>query len=171
MATKRTQTRKTKQQSNGGGRGRKIANISELHRKTGLDRATVVKRLKNAGVEPKQVATKKTEFDETEAIKVLAKAEPDSAGYNKARTNKTNVAAARELLKLQKERGELVPISEMKEHAYQFVKAMHGRFMRYARESKGRLHKNKTADDLERSMTADFAQIFGDLKRDYPRIF
>jgi hypothetical protein len=137
-----------------------------------MDRATVVKRLKAAGLEPVRSKAKEKEFDVGAATTALgaAREQPESNGYHKARTQKTTAEAARILLKLQRERGELAPVAELREGAYQLVKAMHQRFSRYARDARGRLFRAKTVSDLERTMVSDFAVIFDDLKRDYPNI-
>jgi DNA-binding IclR family transcriptional regulator len=149
------------------------ANISELARAAGLDRATVAKRLKAAGVKPVLERKKEKQFAvgaATAALGARSADGVDSSGYHKARTQKTTAEAARILLKLQRERGELAPVAELREGAYQLVKAMHQRFSRYARDARGRLFRAKTVSDLERILASDFALIFDDLKRDYPNI-
>jgi len=148
------------------------ANISELARASGMDRATVIKRLRAAGVTPVRDRTKEKQFDVNQATAVLGAAREavDSNGYHKARTQKTTAEAARILLKLQRERGELAPVAELREGAYQLVKAVHQRFSRYAREARGKLYRAKSVNDLERILATDFALIFDDLKRDYPNI-
>jgi hypothetical protein len=150
-----------------------VANISELARASGKDRATVIKRLRAAGVAPVRTRSKEKQFDVNQATAVLGAARDVDAnqnGYHKARTQKTTAEAARILLKLQRERGELAPVAELREGAFQLVKALHQRFSRYARESRGRLFRAKTVSDLERILASDFAVIFDDLKRDYPNI-
>ncbi len=115
----------------------KLVNISELHRRTSLDRATIRERLTAAGITPRKVHKKETFFDEKEAMGVLsAPTAADVTGLKKAQAQKIAVSTARDLLKLQEERGELVPIADMREYAYAFVKAMHGRFGRYAKEAR-----------------------------------
>jgi len=153
--------------------GGSVANISELARAAGKDRATVRKLLESAGVQPTRTKAKEKQFDVNQATAVLGAArEPpaDSNGYHKARTQKTTAEAARILLKLQRERGELAPVAELREGAYTLVKAMHQRFSRYARDARGRLFKAKSSADVERILTSDIALIFENLKRDLPNI-
>lgn len=172
MVTKQTRA-KPSQPSLGnwiGGTGQQ-ANISELARAAGLDRATVVKRLEAAGVQPRRTRAKEKTFDLGAATAALTRPAVDHTGYHKARTQKTTAEAARLLLKLQRERGELAPVAELRELAYQFIKAMHQRFNRYAREGRGRLFKAKNRLELERILAADFALIFDELKRDFPKLF
>jgi hypothetical protein len=148
-----------------------VANISELARAAGKDRATVRKLLEAAGVQPKRTRAKEKQFDVNQATAALTSREPaEQNGYHKARTQKTTAEAARILLKLQRERGELAPVAELREGAYTLVKAMHQRFSRYARDARGRIFKAKSTADVERILTADIALIFDDLKRDYPNI-
>jgi len=150
----------------------KVANISELHRATGIDRATIVKRLNAAGVKPKYKRAKETFYDQTEASEVLSRGPRDTtAPLTHARTQKTTAEAARIVLKLQRERGELASRAEFREEAYNLVKALHTRFTRYAREARSRLAKIKSPAEIERTMSTDVALIFDDLKRDYPNIF
>jgi len=146
------------------------ANISELHRLSGRDRATIVKLLGAAGVKPLRVFKKETFYDQNEAMAVLSSpsgAVADPVGIHKARAQKLNVSTARELLKLQQERGELVPIADVREHVYNFVKAMHDRFRRYGKDARRTL---KLTAQQARQHETDIAIIFDDLKRDYPEI-
>src|SRR5262245_25159368 len=147
-----------------------VANISELARAAGLDRATVKKRLAAAGVQPRRTKSKEKQFDVNQASAALSQAErpPIDHHYRQARTQKVTAEAARILLKLQVERSELAPVAELREQAFVLVKAMHQRFSRYARDARGRLFRAKSTAELERILTGDFAAIFDDLKRDYP---
>lgn len=144
-------------------------NISELHRRTGRDRSTIVKLLTAAGVKPRRTFKKETFYDLSEAMAVLQNpgAVTDPVGIHRARAQKLSVSTARELLKLQQERGELVPIADIREHAFNFVKAMHDRFKRYCKEARRTL---KLTPQQTTQLETDFAIIFDDLKRDYPEI-
>ena len=144
-------------------------NISELHRRTGRDRATIVKLLNAAGVTPKRTYQKEKLYDLNEALAVLSNpgAVTDPAGIHKARAQKLSVSTARELLKLQQERGELVPIADVREHVFNFVKAMNDRFRRYSKDARRTL---KLTAQQARQLETDFGIIFDDLKRDYPQI-
>ena len=144
-------------------------NISELHRRTGRDRSTIVKLLTAAGIKPRRVYKKETFYDVGEAMAVLSNpsAVSDPAGIHRARVQKLSVSTARELLKLQQERGELVPIADVREHMYQFVKAMHDRFKRYGKQARRTF---KLSPEQAKQFETDVAKLFNDLKRDYPEI-
>jgi hypothetical protein len=150
----------------------KVANISELSRASGKDRATVKKLLVAAGLQPKFQRAKETFYDLKDATEALSGGSRDTtAPLTHARTQKTTAEAARIVLKLQRERGELAPRSEFREEAFNLVKAMHTRLTRYAKsEAWNRLRKAKNRGEFERTMSTDVALIFDDLKRDYPEI-
>ena len=147
----------------------RVANISELARASGKDRATVRKQLEAAGVAPVRSKAKEKQFDVQQATAALGAAR-EADGYHKARTQKTTAEAARILLKLQRERGELAPVAELRQGAFELIKALHQRFSRYARDARGRLYRAKSVTELERMLAADVAVIFNDLKNDYPNI-
>lgn len=152
----------------------KVANISELHRASGKDRATVKKMLDAAGLRPKFQRAKEKFYDlslATEALSRDPREIASAAPLTHARTQKTTAEAARIVLKLQRERGELASRAEFREEAFNLVKAMHSRFSRYAKsEAWPQLRKAKTRGEFERIITTDVALIFDDLKRDYPEI-
>jgi hypothetical protein len=149
----------------------KVANISELSRASGKDRATVVKMLTAAGLKPRSQRAKEKFYDLAAATEALARSPHDVAPLTHARTQKTTAEAARIVLNLQRERGELAPRSEFREEAFNLVKAMHTRLTRYAKsEAWNRLRKAKTRGEFERTIATDVALIFDDLKRDYPDI-
>jgi hypothetical protein len=148
----------------------KVANISDLHRATGMDRSTIVKRLDRAGVRHKFKRAKETFYDEAEAMAVLSlsgRQAETPAPLTQARTHKTTAEAARIVLKLKQEQGELAPRSEFREEAFNLVKAVHTRYTRYAKEARRRF---KLTAEQARQMETDFALIFDDLKRDYPDV-
>jgi len=152
--------------------GAKTASISALHRKTGLSRATIAERLQAAKVKPK--STKPTEklYDLEAATIALGGNGREPSGLTEARRKKTIAEAARITLKLQKERGDLVALSDVRQHAFELIKAMYTRIARrYPRENARRLRKCRSEADLAHTMEVDLALIFDELKRDYPQIF
>lgn len=146
------------------------ANKSQLHRATGLDRATITDRLEKAGVEPKAVKKggKEKVFDAEEALKVLAG--PDRSGERSAREKKLNVSAARELLKYKKEKGELLEYDEVRDVLQKiFNRLFQTITISYWRDNKRRLHRIKTPDALEVAGRADMEKIFNDLRANFTR--
>jgi hypothetical protein len=151
------------------------ASVSALHRKTGLSRATIVERLEAAKVKPKIEKPTAKLYDLEAATSVLTTGDNGRgavSGLNEARRKKTIAEAARITLKLQRERGDLVAMHEIREHLFQFVKAMYVRIAkRYPRENARRLRKCRSEADLAHTIEVDLALIFDELKRDYPQIF
>src|SRR5262245_58145321 len=135
-------------------RERETASISALHRKTGLSRATIAERLADAKVKPTEQGPTKKLYDVEAATTVLTggngrsdRSEP--SGLTEARRKKTIAEAARITLKLQKERGDLVAMHEIREHLFQFIKAMYQRIAkRYPKENARRLRKCRSEADL-----------------------
>jgi hypothetical protein len=145
---------------------------SELARRFGKDRATVRRYLDHGGVKPVRSRPNLRSYELGAATAALSAGRSVNVdtGYHLARSQKTRAEAARILLKLQRERGQLAPVAELREAAQNLLRQMHERFNRYARDARGRLFKAKSTADLERILTADIALIFDDLKRDYPNI-
>jgi|GEM_PF-6693337 len=145
----------------------RVANITQLHDQTGFDRATIAAKLKAAGLRPVREGARLKQFDEQKALEVLTAEPSRPAPLTHARTQKTQAEAARIVLKLKREQGDLAPRSEFREEAYNLVKAMHSRLTRYARDSRRRL---KLKPEHARQMETDIALIFAELKQDYPEI-
>lgn len=148
-----------------------VLNVSQLNRITGLDRATINKRLAEASVAPAPGSKKKEKlFDIEASLAALVAAEGDKLSESKGK--KLSAEASLKQLELERERGELMPTREVREHAFNFVKAMHTRISkRYPRENAKRLRRCKSDVDLQRTIETDLSLIFDDLKRDYPEIF
>jgi len=152
----------------------KTASISALHRRTGLSRATIAERLDRAGLKPKSNKPREKLYDADRAAAILAAGDNghESTSLNEARRKKTIAEAARITLKLERERGELVPLSEIREHLFEFIKALHLRIARrYPRENARRLRKCRNDADLAHTLEVDLDLIFDELKRSYPRMF
>jgi len=153
-------------------RSGKTASISALHRRTGLSRATIAERLDRAKVKPAINKPREKLYDEELATAALMGGNGRESGLNEARRKKTIAEAARITLKLQRERGDLVPLNEIRDQLFQFIKAMHTRIARrYPRENARRLRKCRSEADLAHTLEVDLGLIFEELKRDYPQIF
>lgn len=135
------------------------------------DRATVRKRLK--GVTPAYVASRLKLYRLTEknkegrTVQELLEVGDGDPKFIEAKTRKMMADARRAEHKLEVDEGKYLLLSEVREHAFNLVKAMHQRFTRYAKEARRRY---KLSADQGRQMETDTALIFDDLKRDYPDI-
>jgi hypothetical protein len=155
-------------------RERITASLSELQRRTGLHRVTIRRRLDEAQITPASAKYNEKRYDVETATKVLASSNGNGREpslLNEARRRKTIAEAARITLKLQRERGDLVPLNEIRDQLFQFIKAMHTRIARrYPRENARRLRKCRGAADLAHTLEVDLSLIFDELKRDYPQM-
>jgi len=151
------------------------ASISALHRQTGMSRAHIAERLAAANVKPTKDSPTEKLYDLETATSVLTGGNGrggEPSGLTEARRKKTIAEAARITLKLQKERGDLVAMHEVREHVFQFIKAIYVRVAkRYPRENARRLRKCRSEAELAHTIEVDLAVIFDEIKRDYPQIF
>jgi hypothetical protein len=139
------------------------ANISMLARETGLDRATITKRLDELGVKKRRISAKELRVDHDEALMALQN--PD--GLRDAQRKKLTAETALTVLKLQRERGEFLSKDEVSTGIFELIKALHFRFVKsYPRDNARRLHRLRTSAELERTLSTDFSLMFDDLKRD-----
>lgn len=144
----------------------KRANKSELHRKTGLDRATITKRLEAAGVKPKVSKPKEEIYDADQALKVLSAG--DRSGITSARLKRLNVASARELLKLKKERGELVSRPDaLAEQTRIFTWLFKELSLRRRRAITNAVRKARTQKDAELIYAQAVTEVFNELRTNY----
>jgi hypothetical protein len=139
------------------------SNISMLARETGMDRATITKRLDELGVKKRRVGPKETRVDHDEALMALQN--PD--GLRDARRKKLTAETALTVLKLQRERGEFLTKEDVRAGVFELIKAMHFRFVKaYPRDNARRLQRLRTAAELERTLSTDFSLMFDELKND-----
>jgi hypothetical protein len=155
--------------------GEGLFSISALAELFESDRATVRKWLK--GVTPAVSLPKLKQYRLTDknkdgkTVKELLE-QLDDPKLAEAKLRKLFAEAQRAELNLEIERGDRLLKSDVRNHAFDFVKAMFQRIAkRYPKENAPRLHRLRTASDLERTMTTDLSLIFDELKRDYPEIF
>lgn len=140
---------------------KKLVSTSALARETGLDRATVRERLQKGNVEPKEEKAKEKLYDPEEALTAL-QAEGTS-GLRKAQTMKTAVEANRAKLKLDKERGQLVPIQDVRDGIQTIVSEIRLHFLTRAQVLAPQLRGQKVAR-IEALLREDAEQFFTDLR-------
>jgi len=150
-----------------------VVTISGLRRATGLDRETIRRRLNAAKLEPKSSKPTEKLYDLEAAKIALGKRNAhESAGLTDARRRKVTAETARIVIALQRERGELIAISEVREHLFRLIRAMYERISRtYPRQNARRLIKCHSAADLARTLEIDISRIFDELKHDHPQLF
>lgn len=143
----------------------KLLSTSELARRSGLNRATVRERLQKEGVEPKQAKAREKLYDHDEALTALGA--DLRSDLRKAQTEKVATEAERARLKLDKERGELVPLEDARADLTVIIKRIHQHFAVIGpRELAQQLRRAKTAE-FERLLKEDAEQFFNDLRAEY----
>lgn len=146
------------------GKKGEAVNLSELARRSGLNRATVREKLESKGVEPKERKAKEKLYDAGEALSAL---QVDAAtGLRKAQTAKTEAEAARAKLKLDKERGEVVSIQEVRADLQALVNKIRQHFLTRAAALPPQLRGQKAAR-IEALLREDAERFFGELRAEH----
>lgn len=145
------------------------ANKSQLARATGLDRATVTKRLSAARVKPKSKkrgAGGGEIYDADEALRALTS--PAHSALSDAKLKSVNVKAALDLLKYKKAKGELVDWSAaLDEETRIFKWVIKELTFRRRREIVSATRKPRTLKEAEQVFTQNVMEVFSDLRESY----
>jgi transcriptional regulator with XRE-family HTH domain len=146
-----------------------MLSISKLAERFDLDRATVRKYLAAAGVEPRK-ETKR------EKLYLLAEVEPylsnPSDPLAAARLRKLEQESDLLDLKLRRERGELVSITEVGDEIQAVFKLLYQRVaVQYPREIAAQLYKAESPGQITDIMRHDMGRIFNEIREDYTSLF
>lgn len=145
----------------------RLYSISELAELTTLDRATVRKRLKD--VEAQGGAKGAKTYSLEAALPALIAGA--SAEMDEAKLRKTRAEAELREHELAVERGEYLPVREVRDHALRFFKGLHTRLAtEYPREAAPRLAKAGSADEIEGALRRDLERVFNDVRSDHTRL-
>lgn len=143
-----------------------LLSISQLAARFELDRATVRKRLDAAGIKPVRERAKEKLFDvatATEAIEIQ-----EVSNYELARARKVELEAELKELYLQRERGELVAIRDVREDLQKIFQRLFQRLAVQApKELAGALFKAESAAQVEEVLRKHNGKIFSDIRRDH----
>ena len=145
-------------------KGGELVNTSELARRVGLDRNLVRGKLEGKGVKPRERKSNEALYDADEALAALQT--DGTSGLRKAQTAKTAAEAARAKLKLDKERGELVPIQEVRADVQAIVSEIRLHFLTRAQVLAPQLRGQKVAR-IEALLREDAEQFFGGLRAEH----
>jgi len=147
------------------GKKAELVNTSEIARRSGLNRATVKTKLDSKGVRPQKEKPKEKLYDADEALGALHG--DDRTGLRKAQTIKTATSAAREKLKLEKERGDLIPIKDARADLQEVVSRIFQHFaVTGPREIAPQL-RGKSVSQIETTLKRNAEQFFSDLRAEY----
>jgi transcriptional regulator with XRE-family HTH domain len=141
-----------------------LLSLSQLARLCGLDRATVTKRLKD--VPPDDEQPKKKLYRLESALPALiagANAEMDGAKLRKIQAD----ADLREL-ELKRERGDVISVRDVRNHAQALVRGLHQRAaVRMPTEIAPALYKAESPAQVTEILQRELGRLFNDLRDDH----
>lgn len=141
------------------------ANISQLAEDFELDRASVRKRIQEAGIEPVEERAKEKIYEVSPRLAAILSDVKSPLSEAKLR-RETAEAEIREL-KLAEMRGEMVPMAEVVERFQQgFVRFYKEFALHQPKRLAARLAKTKTAVEASRLLKTDTEKIFARWKED-----
>jgi hypothetical protein len=140
-------------------------NISELARRTGLNRATVREKLESSGVQPRDKKANETLYDADEALAAI-QGPDERSGLRKAQTMKTAAEAARAKIKLEKEKGELVSIQDVRADIQAIATEIRLHFVTRGAALAPQLRGQKVAR-IEAILREDAEQFFAGLRAEH----
>lgn len=146
------------------GKKGELLNTSELARRSGLNRATVKAKLETSGVQPREEKAKEKLYDADEALTALQG--DDRSGLRKAQTIKTAVEASRAKIKLEKEKGELVSIQDVRADIQAIANEIRLHFLTRAQALAPQLRGQKVAR-IEALLREDAEQFFSELRAEH----
>jgi phage terminase Nu1 subunit (DNA packaging protein) len=140
--------------------------ISQLHKLTKLDRATVTKRLE--GVVSVAGAKNAKLYALQDALPALIAGE--SSEMDEAKLRKMQADADLQELKFKREQGEVVETKEVLNYTLQLFKAVHNRIaVRFPREIAQALYKAESSAHITEVLQRDLGRIFNELRDDHKR--
>src|ERR1044072_1179801 len=142
-----------------------LLNTTQLAKQSGLNRATVKSKLETKGVQPREAKAKEKLYDADEALAALQ--QDGTTGLRKAQTAKTRAEAARTKHKLDRERGELVSIQDVREDVQELVKRIYQHFAVTRPAVLAPQIKGKSVSQTEAALKRDAEEFFNDLRATY----
>lgn len=143
-----------------------LYSIKQLSELTTLDRATVTKRLKE--IEPQAGQKNAKLYSLAAALPALITGA--SAEWDAAKLRKTQAEADLREHELAVERGEYVPVREVRDYALRLFKGLHNRIaIRYPRDSAQQVYKAESAEQIIEIQQRELGRIFNDLRDDHKR--
>lgn len=143
-----------------------LYSISQLATLSGLDRATVTKRLADV---PFQGGAKNAKTYSLEAA-LPALISGESTEMDEAKLRKMQAEAGMRELDLERERGEVVSTAEVSDYTLRLFKGVQNRIgLRFPREISQQLYKAESAAQITEILQRELGRIFNDLRDDHKR--
>lgn len=135
------------------------ATVSDLHRMTGLDRGTILKRLQTAKLQPDN----EKQYDIARSMKALLN---DRTGITEER--RRNLVLKNQQLERDLAQDDSLPRTETLETLQRIFNSLFQRLViQNPRDNKARYHRMKTPDQLAVALKQDMAQVFDDLRANF----
>jgi DNA-binding transcriptional MocR family regulator len=146
--------------------GEQLYSISQLAALSGLDRATVTKRLAEVPFEEGAKNAKSYALD----VALPALIAGESAEFDAAKLRKMQAEAGLRELDLERERGEVVSTKEVGDYALRLFKGMHNRVaVQFPRSIAAQLYKAESAPHITETLQRELGRIFNELRDDHTR--
>lgn len=143
-----------------------LYSISQLANLSGLDRATVTKRLADVTFEKGEKNAKS--YALAAALPALIAGE--STEMDEAKLRKMQAEAGIRELDLERERGEVVSTAEVSDYTLRLFKGVQNRIgVRFPREIAQQLYKAESAAQITEILQRELGRIFNDLRDDHKR--
>lgn len=143
-------------------------NISILAMRYNLNRETVAKRLREAGIEPVEVKSKEKIFELTPGVTQVLERRNEALEEVKLRgeTARTELAE----IKVRQASGELVPMADAVELVRNIVLAIYQEFtVRQPKRIAPKLAKSKNVTEVKKVLKADTDRIMKNLRENFER--
>lgn len=146
--------------------GPEYFSVSELSRLTKLDRATIVKRLNGSRSKPGEKGAKTYRL--IDALPKLIAGE--SVDMDSAKLRKVAAEADMREHELAVERGEVLEVSQIREHLIKFNRALYNELAKRApREIAAQLRKAESATHIIEILQHEYSRRFNDIRKDHQR--
>lgn len=137
--------------------------ISQLAKLCGLDRATVKKRLD--GVESQPGAKNAKLYTLEVAVPALINNDDE---HDREKLRKTTAEADKLELQLQRERGEVLPVKEVRDYLQDLFKRLQQRtVVQMPRDIAQQLYKAESAGQINDILQRELGRIFNELRSDH----
>lgn len=144
-------------------------NLSQIEMRTGVYRQTAKKRMESAGILPHPDSTEKEKFYKWDAVTEALVLKSENA-YTEARIDRTSVQTERDRLKLEQEKGELIPRRDVVHDTSLLFGTLHKKIaVQGIKDLVKGIRKAKTAADAEAFARGILNQPFMDAREDYPK--
>ncbi len=140
--------------------------ISELHRITGFDRRIISQKLVASNVSFDKTGRGAHLYDKREALGVLCSDDPTMLGPDDPKRRKIKADADRAELAVQKLRGELVSVDEMRQAAAELIKTMFQRIVHVEPSILAAKCVGLDAVGIESEVRKAMQSVFSDLRFD-----